>query len=145
MRFSTNLGEESHLYSDKAPDASFSTKERIAKITAKTNYQNVYAFKFYNDFGEVLGRPILWNYDDDSGDEYEVEIGLDEKLVGLKVWESDWVDCKTSKIAFKILKSDKFLQDQVFIDKVKKHHMITKCKLVSDVVYFWTDGSAKKQ
>ena len=58
LRFSNNLGAESHLYSDKSPDASISTNQRIAKITCRTNYHHVFCFKFWNDFGEVIGKPL---------------------------------------------------------------------------------------
>lgn len=53
------------------------------------------SFKFFNDFDEVIGKPIYSKYDHaEDCDEYVVDIGLDEKLVGFKVWENDWEDCK---------------------------------------------------
>ena len=115
IRFANNLGEESHLYYDKSPDASIKTKQRIAKISARTNYSHVFCFKFFDDFGNLIGKPLYSKYDEKREDEFHVELGLDEKLVGFKVWESDWVDCKTSKIAFKIAKSDRFTYDPEFM------------------------------
>ena len=145
MRLSNNLGEESPLYFDKSPDASIDTTQRIAKITAKTNYHHVFCFKFYNDFGEVIGKPLYSKYDSKGEDEFTVEIGLDEKLVGFKVWESDWVDCKTSKIAFKIAKCDKFNNDAALAQKVKKHQMLSQSKLITDIIYNWHDGGEESK
>ena len=76
LRFSNNLGQESHLYSDKSPDASISTDQRIAKIACRTNNHHVFCFKFYNDFDEVIGKPIYSNYDTKSEEEFTIEIGL---------------------------------------------------------------------
>ena len=140
LRFSNNLGEESPLYSNKSPDASFAIDQRIAKIACKTNYHHVFAFKIFDDFDRVIGKPIYSKYDEKTEDEFIVEIGLDEKLVGFKVWESDWEDCKTSKIAFKIVKTDQYLKDAAFMKKVKSFKMKTESKLMTDIIYNWHDG-----
>lgn len=55
LRFCNNLGEESHLYSDKSPDASITVNQRIAKIKCRTNYNHVFCFKFFDDFNQVIG------------------------------------------------------------------------------------------
>lgn len=145
LRFTNNLGEESPLYSEKSPDASITINQRIAKISCKTNYHHVFGFKFYNDFNEVIGEPIYSKYDMTQEEEFTINIGLDEKLVGFKVWQSDWSDCKTSKIAFKILKTDQYENDSAFIEKVKKFKMIPECKILTDFAYNWHDGGEESK
>lgn len=145
LRFSNNLGDESHLYSDKSPDASIPISQRIAKIACRTNYHHVFCFKLYNDFDEVIGKPIYSKYDEKSEEEFTVDIGLDEKLVGFKVWESDWVDCKTSKIAFKIVKTDQYEKDAAFMERVKRYKMISGSKLITDIIYNWHEGGEEAE
>jgi hypothetical protein len=52
----------------------------------------------------VIDKPIYSKYDEKKEEEFTIDIGIDEKLVGLRVQLSDWVDCKISKIWFKIAK-----------------------------------------
>lgn len=80
------------------------SKSRIAKITGRTNYHHAFCYKFYDDFGNVIGKPIYSNYDKKSEEEFTIDIGIDEKLIGFRIQLSDWVDCKISKIWFKIAK-----------------------------------------
>ena len=59
---------------------------------------------FYDDYDNIIGKTIYSKYDDNKDQEFEIEIGLDEKLIGFMVRQSDWVDCKTAKVSFKIYK-----------------------------------------
>ena len=52
----------------------------------------------------MIDKPIYSNYNKKSEREFTIDIGLDEKLVGFRIQLSDWVDCKISKIWFKIAK-----------------------------------------
>ena len=45
----------------------------------------MFGFKYYDDFENVIGKEIYSKFDEDSGDEFEVEIAPDEKLVGFVV------------------------------------------------------------
>ena len=59
-------------------------KNRIAKVSVKTNGHHVYGFKFYDDFDNKIGQ-IFKNYDKAPGKQYHVNIGLDETLIGFTV------------------------------------------------------------
>jgi len=50
LRFVSNTGVESPLFSDKEPNAEIDvSKSRIANIYAKTNYHHVFCYKFCDD------------------------------------------------------------------------------------------------
>ena len=78
---------------------------RIAKIAIKTNPFYCAQFRFYDDFDKIIGKTIYSKYDENSDDEFEVEIAPDEKLIGFHVRQANSVDCKTAKVAFKIAKA----------------------------------------
>ena len=110
IRFQNNLDDQkntSPAYTDKKDpkDKIDFTNTRIAKITTRTNYHHVAQFRFYDDYDNLIGKTIYSKYDDNPDDEFEILIGLDEKLIGFHVRQSDWEDCKTAKISFKIAKT----------------------------------------
>ena len=76
---------------------------------------HVFAFKFMDDFDNVIGKPLYSKYDEkpENEHEFEVEIAPDEKVIGFLVRQSDWVDCKTAKVSFKIAKSKTVDQELV--------------------------------
>ena len=113
IRFKNNLDDSRNIspaYTDKSDpsDKIEFTNKRIAKITVKTNYHHVAQFRFYDDFDNLIGKTIYSKYDDNNDDEFEVLIGFEEKLIGFHVRQSDWEDCKTAKVSFKIAKTTKF-------------------------------------
>ena len=57
---------------------------------------HVAMFKFFDDFDQLIGKPIYSKYDSNKDKKFEVKIGLDEKLIGFRVRKSDWDDCKTA-------------------------------------------------
>lgn len=94
-------------FGDKEPNDEIDvSKTRIAKICAKTNNHHVFCYKFQDDLDILIDKPIYSKYDEKGEEEYTVEIGLDEKLVGFRIQLSDWEDCKISKISFKIAKCE---------------------------------------
>ena len=103
FQFKNNLNEESPAYTSKKEtmDSLEFGESRIAKVSCKTNGHHVYGFKFYDDFDKKIGQ-IFSNYDKAPGKQHHVTIGLDETLIGFAVRQSDWVDCKTAKVTFKI-------------------------------------------
>ena len=107
MRFNSSSGESSALFSDKKPDASIDfSKRRIAQIKGRTNYHHAFCYKFLDDDAKVIDKPIYSKYDEKKETEVTINIGKFEKLVGFRVQLSSWVDCKISKIWFKIAKMD---------------------------------------
>ena len=64
----------------------------------------------------MIGKRIYSKYDGDSDDEYEVNIGLDEKLIGFRIRQSDWEDCKIAQVSFKIAKCAE--PDEAYVEKV---------------------------
>ena len=119
MRFESNQGEKSPLFAEKEPNEEIDlSKRRIAKICGKTNYHHAFCYKLFDDFGEVIDKPIYSKYDQKKEDETTITIGLDEKLVGFRIQLSDWVDCKISKIWFKIAKCK---HSGIDYDQIEKH------------------------
>ena len=102
---------------------------------------HVYAYKFYDDYDNIIGKPIYSKYDEnESGEEFETEIMPDEKLVGFQVRQSDWVDCKIAKVSWKIAKAanyDKALMKKVteYKKKQKKEQMELEAKLRRDTAF----------
>ena len=90
IRLQNNLDDARNMspaYTDKKdPSDKFEFGDkRIAKIAAKTNHHHVAQFKFYDDFDNMIGKKIYSKYDEDSDEEYEIEIAPDEKLIGFHV------------------------------------------------------------
>lgn len=127
LRFNGSLGEVSPLFSDKEPNDSIDfSKRRIAQIRGKTNYHHAFCYKFFDDFGEAIDKPIYSKYDEKTETETKIDIGIDEKLVGLRVQLSDWEDCKISKIWFKIAKCRQSSIDYTELDKIQKEREAEK-------------------
>ena len=109
------------------------TGRRIAKIAIKTNNLHCAQFRFYDDYDKIIGKTIYSKYDENSDDEFEVEIAPDEKLIGFHVRQANWVDCKTAKIAFKIAKAKNV--DQQFIQQISEYKK--KQKLAIQEISTW--------
>ena len=102
-----NLGEESESYTDKTEPSHFidTSSSKITIIKCKTNYHHVFAFQLYDENNKQIGEDIYSKYQTEAEeDEYVFKVPEDETLIGFKVMKSDWIDCKTSKLAFKTLK-----------------------------------------
>ena len=124
FKFKNNLDDArntSPAYGSKtSPEDRFEFEgKRIAKIGCVTNMHHVFAFKFKDDYDNVIGKPLYSKYDEASDEEFEVEIAPDEKVIGFVVRQSDWVDCKTAKVAFKIAKTKTV--DQELVQKVAEY------------------------
>lgn len=74
----------------------------------------------------MIDKPIYSKYDEKKETETTIEIGIDEKLIGLRVQLSDWVDCKISKIWFKIAKCRQSSIDYAEIEKIAKEREAEK-------------------
>jgi hypothetical protein len=66
---------------------------------------HVFAYKFRDDCENTI-KNIYTNFDSKGETLKSVDIGLNEKLIGFRVQKSDWIDCKISKICFKIAKCE---------------------------------------
>jgi hypothetical protein len=67
---------------------------------------HVFAYKFTDDFENLLGKNIYSKFDEKGETLKKVNIGPCEKLIGFRVQKSDWVDCRISKVSFKIAKCE---------------------------------------
>ena len=123
LRFQNNLDFDRNTsppYTEKMePNDSIDLSNvRVARITAKTNFHHVAQFRFYDDFDNLIGKTIYSKYDENNDQEFEVKIPYDEKLIGFHIRQSDWEDCKTAKIAFKMAKIQ---PDEKLIKKVNDY------------------------